>query len=173
MFLTVAVFPTIKHSVPPKKGEIAIVRVSDLSHTQPLQPIKPIETEQLPVAAEVIAPEPAQAPQPVSQPASTYSSQNLYTWGNCTYGVASWINVPQDLGNANQWAYNASREGFTVSPIPRVGSVAQTTGGYAGHVALVIGVDGDTVTIQEMNYAGLGVTSQRTAPINSFTYIYF
>lgn len=101
------------------------------------------------------------------------SGLNDYSWGNCTYGVASWISVPGDLGNANMWAYNANSEGFSVSNIPRVGAVAQTTVGYLGHVAEVIAVDGDTVTVKEMNYNGLGVVDERTTPVSDWTYIYF
>lgn len=173
MLFTLAVFPTIKHQpVNPRMGEIGIVRVSDLAHVQPIKALKPVESQEIATVAEIPVPEPPKAPEP-APPVSIPSSVNLYTWGNCTYGVASWINVPQDLGNANQWAYNASREGFTVSSVPRVGSVAQTNAGYYGHVALVIGVTDSTVVVREMNYTALGVTSEREAPISEFIYIYF
>ena len=36
-----------------------------------------------------------------------------------------------------------------------------------GHVAYVTGVDGDTVTVSEMNYAGFGRVSTRTVNIHS------
>ena len=111
-----------------------------------------------------------------STPASTNfkggDPGNTYAAGNCTYGVASWVPVPNNWGNANAWASNARSQGYTVSPTPKVGSVATTTAGYYGHVALVIGVTGNTVTIQEMNYAGFGIVSSRSASISEFQYIY-
>ena len=115
-------------------------------------------------------PEPAPPTLPIA-PAYTYG--NSYAPGNCTYFIASVKNIPSNLGNANQWAYNASAQGVTVSRVPIVGSVAQnTTDSWLGHVALVIGVDGDQVLLREMNYQGFGVISERWANVSQYQYIY-
>lgn len=101
------------------------------------------------------------------------SFTNSYDWGNCTAGVASWVHVPDDLGNANMWAINAKSEGYEVSDVPQVGSVGQTSAGYWGHVVLVEQVNGDQVYIKEMNAQGLGVVDERWATASDFVYIYF
>lgn len=103
----------------------------------------------------------------------TYGS-NGYDYGYCTWYVASRIPVPSNWGNANTWAYYAALSGWTVSSAPRVGAIAQTAAGYAGHVAIVESVSGDSVTISEMNAtAGWGRVDTRTVPISSFEhYIY-
>lgn len=99
---------------------------------------------------------------------------NPYEAGNCTWYVASRIRVPDDLGNANTWAAQAAVEGYTVSGTPIVGAVAQSTGGYYGHVAIVTAVSGDQVQVSEMNVLGLGVVDSQWYSINHFNnYIYF
>lgn len=98
---------------------------------------------------------------------------DTYTPGNCTYGVSSWVVVPQDLGNANTWASQAAAEGYTVSSTPKVGAVAQTSAGAEGHVALVIAINGSQVEVQEMNYEGLGIVDTRWTNITDWSYIYF
>ncbi len=105
---------------------------------------------------------------------ATYGS-NGYDYGYCTWYVASQISVPSNWGNANTWAYYAALSGWTVSSVPRQGSIAQTSVGYAGHVAIVQSVNADgTVTISEMNAtAGWGRVDTRTVPASSFEhYIY-
>lgn len=98
---------------------------------------------------------------------------NDYVWGNCTFGVASWVKVPSTMGNANQWAYSASSLGYTISSEPIVGSVGVDESGYYGHVFLVTAVEGDTISIKEMNFQGLGITSYRTLPKHGYKFIYF
>ena len=96
---------------------------------------------------------------------------NGYAYGYCTWYVASRIQVPNNWGNANTWAYYAALSGWTVSSTPTVGAIAQTSAGYAGHVAVVTAVDDTdgTVTISEMNAtAGWGRVDTRTLPISSF-----
>lgn len=65
---------------------------------------------------------------------------NGYTFGYCTWYVANMVAVPRNWGNADTWAYYARLSGWTVSPIPIVGAIAQTTAGWAGHVAYVFAV---------------------------------
>lgn len=104
----------------------------------------------------------------------TYS--NSYDVGQCTYGAASMKgDIPSDWGNANNWAYMAKLAGYTVNNIPIVGAVAETTAGWAGHVAVVTGLNADgTIQIEEMNYDGYGdgLYRSRPAAISEFVYIY-
>lgn len=95
---------------------------------------------------------------------------NGYAYGYCTWYVASRIQVPNNWGNANTWAYYAALSGWTVSAAPSVGAIAQTSAGYAGHVAIVTSVNDDgTVTISEMNAtAGWGKVDSRTLSASSF-----
>jgi surface antigen len=100
---------------------------------------------------------------------------NGYDYGYCTWYVASQIPVPSNWGNAATWAYYAALSGWTVSSVPKVGAIAQTSVGYAGHVAIVTSVNDDgTVTISEMNGpAGWGRIDSRTTPVGDFPhYIY-
>lgn len=84
---------------------------------------------------------------------------NAYDYGWCTWYVASRIAVPSNWGNANTWDNYAARSGWTVSPIPRPGAIAQTDAGWAGHVGIVEAVseDGTMIKYSDMNgLAGWG-----------------
>lgn len=101
---------------------------------------------------------------------------NLYAYGNCTAYVASKLPVPDNWGNANEWAVSAAAQGYTVSDTPKVGAIAQTGGDSSlGHVAIVSSINDDgSFTVSEMNYYGLGVIDERitsTAEFQSFIYI--
>jgi surface antigen len=102
----------------------------------------------------------------------TAAYSDTYEWGQCTWFVASRRGVPNHWGNANQWAYNASREGWSVTNQPIVGAIAQTNAGYWGHVAYVVGVGNGRVTVQEMNVYGVGVMDTQDYPTGYFTYLY-
>lgn len=103
-------------------------------------------------------------------PVGTYA--NPYPYGQCTYGVASMKgNIPV-WGNAADWAWEAREAGYTVSDTPIVGSVAQTSAGYWGHVATVVGVGDGTVTVIEQNYDYNGSIREYTYPTSTFVYIY-
>ncbi len=102
-----------------------------------------------------------------------FGGGNSYSYGYCTYYVASRRGVPSSWGNANTWYYNAQASGFSVGPAPVPGAIAWTGGGYYGHVAYVEGVSGGMVTVSEMNYnGGWGRASTRTVPASTFRYIY-
>lgn len=102
------------------------------------------------------------------------NTNNSYAWGNCTAGVASWIKVPEYLGNAADWGANAEALGYKVDDNPTVNSVGYTKEGTYGHVVLVVGVRDKTVDIKEMNYGGnLGVANYRTVDKTDFKYIHF
>lgn len=103
------------------------------------------------------------------------SAGNLYAFGNCTWYVKNKRpDLPNNLGNANTWYSMAAADGFSVGSAPKKGAVGTTTRGWLGHVVYVEGVslDGSTVYISEMNYAGFDVVSTRSAPASEFLYIY-
>lgn len=132
--------------------------------------IKQIQDAQKPPAPPPVV-SPVPAPEPVVEAPVSFS--NSYDWGNCTWAVASWVNVPDNMGNAANWANAAQQDGYTVSSIPKVGSVAQTSAGYFGHVALVEDAQGNQVLIKEANVQGLGVIDERWVDSGQFNYIYF
>ncbi|HSX03039.1 MAG TPA: LysM peptidoglycan-binding domain-containing protein [Candidatus Saccharimonadia bacterium] len=102
-----------------------------------------------------------------------FGGANGYSFGYCTYYVASRRSVPSNWGDANKWYTNAQASGFSVGATPVPGAIAWTGVGYAGHVAYVESVSGGMVTVSEMNFNGNWdrVTS-RTVPASSFRYIY-
>jgi LysM repeat protein len=79
---------------------------------------------------------------------------NGYTYGYCTYYVATRVSVPRNWGNANTWAYYARLSGWTVSSVPVVGAIAQNPNmSYWGHVAYVeeVSPDGSMMRYSDMN----------------------
>lgn len=98
------------------------------------------------------------------------SAGNLYDWGNCTWYVKNKRpDLPNNLGDAGNWTYNARIDGLATGSTPRAGAAGVTY----GHVVYVESVNGDgTINISEMNVFGLGVTNSRLALSTDFTYIY-
>lgn len=90
--------------------------------------------------------------------ASAIYGYNGYDYGNCTWYVASQIQVPANWGNAATWAAGARAAGWHVSAVPTVGAIAQNSWmAYGlGHVGIVdaVSADGKQVEIREMNGAG-------------------
>lgn len=80
---------------------------------------------------------------------------NGYDYGYCTYYVATKIAVPNNWGNANTWDNYAAASGWTVTTTPRVGAIAQSDGGYLGHVAVVEAVSDDGTMIKYSDMNGL------------------
>ena len=95
---------------------------------------------------------------------STRWQNNPGAFGNCTWFAWYWRrnNMPENywvpsgpIGNARSWAGALSARGFAVGRTPAYGAIIQSTSGYYGHVGVVVGVvEGEYITIQEMNYAG-------------------
>lgn len=103
------------------------------------------------------------------------SSGNTYAPGNCTwYAKSRRPDLPNSLGNANTWYYRAQALGWNVGSTPKKGAVGTSTAGWLGHVVYVEGVslDGQSVTISEMNYGGLYSMNTRTVHYTEFNYIY-
>jgi surface antigen len=105
-------------------------------------------------------------------PEFTYA--NDYERGQCTWYVAGRRRIPNGWGNADNWYYAASADGWRTGPTPAVGAIATTSAGAFGHVALVehISADYTQVYVSEMNYVGTGIKSYRWAAATSFRYIY-
>ncbi len=88
-------------------------------------------------------------------------SNDKYAFGNCTY----WVYllrfklkdpIPNNWGNAIDWAKNAIKAGYLVNQTPTIGSIMQDPNapGGLGHVAFVIKVNQTSFTISEMNRVG-------------------
>ncbi len=82
-----------------------------------------------------------------------FSGGGGYDPGWCTYYAAARAGVPGNWGNANTWNIYAPLSGWTVSSVPRVGAVAQTSNGWGGHVGIVEAVspDGSMIKYSDMN----------------------
>ncbi|MFA4996307.1 MAG: CHAP domain-containing protein [Patescibacteria group bacterium] len=90
------------------------------------------------------------------------SSKNGYPYGYCTYYVATRRYVPTSWGDAKNWLNSATRAGYQTGSTPAVGAIVVTRESWWGHVAYVESVNGNEITISEMNAKGWGVTSRRT-----------
>ncbi len=84
-----------------------------------------------------------------------------YARCNCTaWAHSKRQDLPLNLGHAKTWAARAKAQGFPVDGNPRVGEVIvlqpRVQGAHRtyGHVAYVIGVSGNRVTVSEMNGGG-------------------
>lgn len=93
---------------------------------------------------------------------SAGSKINGYPYGYCTYYVASRRYVPSSWGDAKAWLNSARNAGYATGSEPVAGAIVVTRESWWGHVAYVERVDGNSITISEMNARGWGVTSSRT-----------
>ena len=95
-------------------------------------------------------------------------------WGNCTYYVYNRVAqlgkpIPSpSMGHAYMWSNSARSMGYSVSRIPKTGTIAVFSQGVAGsdptygHVSFVEKVFSDgSVLVSEMNVQGLNVISTR------------
>lgn len=130
-------------------------------------PPKAKEAVIIPIAASAPVVHPA-APRPFMGPAM--SAGNTYARGYCTwYAKSRRPDLPNNLGNANTWFTRANSQGIPTGTVPRAGAIGQR----GWHVVYIERVNADgTVFVSEMNYKGWGITSTRSAPANSFKYIY-
>jgi len=92
---------------------------------------------------------------------------HTFAYGHCTYYVAGRVYVPWS-GHAKSWLTNARAYGYQTGNTPVVGSIMVTTENkWYGHVALVEAINGNSITISEMNYVGWNRKSVRVLPANS------
>ena len=121
----------------------------------------------------------------VNGTSGTKSSYNWATAGQCTWGALNkWYQSEGYYpggwtGNAMEWAWGAANAGYTVSGTPRTRSILVMQPGVygsssVGHVAWVTAVNGNEVTIIEMNaLAGPYNYNTRTlTDISGMKYIY-
>ena len=114
---------------------------------------------------------PSRAPKPPSKTSQVVRSVvqnfvgNLFPGGYCTSYVASRRSIPWH-GNAGTWYRQAQNYGFATGQEPRAGVIIVTSESWAGHVGIVEAVNGDSVTISEMNFLGYGRISTRTISKN-------
>ena len=87
---------------------------------------------------------------------------NGYPYGYCTYYAATRRYVPTSWGDAKMWLSSAKRAGYSTGSEAVAGAIVVTSESWWGHVAYVESVDGNTITIAEMNARGWGVVSRRT-----------
>jgi surface antigen/transposase-like protein len=87
---------------------------------------------------------------------------NKFPWGYCTWYAAQRRGDVTWRGSAGQWLNNAQAQGKATGRIPAKGAIIVTSESWWGHVGVVESVQGDKVTISEMNYNGYGVVSKRT-----------
>lgn len=101
---------------------------------------------------------------------SSNSSGNTYYSGYCTwYAKSKRPDLPNSLGNAQTWFSRAQSLGIPTGTEPKAGAIGQR----GNHVVYVEKVNTDnTVSISEMNFRGFGITSTRTVPADTFSYIY-
>ncbi len=144
-----------------------------LAPSAPTPPATPAPTPTPPPAtpAPVVA-APVATPVAVRLAAQTTYANN-YSYGYCTYYVATRRNIPGNWGNAVNWYYQAQLAGYRVGAAPAAGAIAWTGAGSAGHVAYVEQVSGTQVYLSEMNFNGnWNRVTYRWAPASSFRYIY-
>lgn len=73
-----------------------------------------------------------------------------FPWGQCTWYVAQKRYIPWS-GHAKYWLSQAKRYGFQIGTEPVPGAIVVTNESWYGHVAYVEAVNGDYITISEMN----------------------
>jgi surface antigen len=161
--------PVIKPKTTPKlpaSPQVQTASVTELTPGPTGQSAPPVPAASNPAIVAAVIPSIYIAP--------AYTYANSYTAGQCTWYVAGRRQVPSNWGNANNWYYAAERAGWRVGTTPVLGSIAQTSAGYFGHVALVeaISANGLSVEITEMNYDGPYYIDSRWVPTSSFRYIY-
>lgn len=111
---------------------------------------------------------------------------NKYAYGYCTwyvYNMRQAVGKPigSFWGDAYMWLNSAQRAGFATGREPRVHAIMHNYGGWGGlgHVAFVEKVEGDKVTVSEMNnsqYGGWNIKSYRTLDMKTaktYNYIYW
>lgn len=120
------------------------------------------------------APTPTPTPTPAPAPSTNNNSGqgtsngdygNGYVAGQCTWWAYErrrqmGIGTPSYLGNGGQWYATAPSYGLRVDHSPQVGAAISFLPGQAGadgfygHVGVVEAVNGNTITISEMNASG-------------------
>ena len=91
-----------------------------------------------------------------------------FPYGQCTWYVSQQRYVPWS-GNAGTWLGHAKSFGYSTGDTPKKNAIAVFGGNRFGHVALVTNVNGDRMTISEMNYKGFGQVDSRVVKVGNPT----
>ena len=126
-------------------------------------------------------------PTPPTATAGRTLSYNEGAAGQCTWwainefhafdGLYPNFSAPGNNGDAEYWAGNAAYNGWTVTAVPRVHSIAvfppgHNGAGSVGHVAWVTAVGAGSITVSEMDFPTPGVVDTRTlVPDSTVRYI--
>lgn len=94
-------------------------------------------------------------------PGQCTSFAHRYWWKH--YGIKSM----GFRGNGWQWAARAKNAWWVVNKTPSIWAIGVSNESSVGHVFVVIGIDGDKVLIQEMNYAGRYIVTKRWKSVSS------
>ncbi len=102
-----------------------------------------------------------------------------FPYGQCTWYIAQ-KRIVTWSGHAKSWLANARAAGYKTGNTPQVGAIISLSeGGWLGtrygHVAYVESINGNWITISEMNYTGWARKSVRTLKTNDWRirgYIY-
>lgn len=106
------------------------------------------------------------SPAPTIEQSTT--SGNTYAGGYCTWWAKSKRpDLPNQLGNAGRWLSNARNLGLATGSTPQAGSIVVTSESSLGHVGYVEAVNGDEITVSDMNMIGRGKISRRTMSAGS------
>jgi surface antigen len=167
-------------SPPPQQPIVAAAGATALPLSNPGNEIRPIHEIDEPLARQarqatakiyVLATPtaaatatPKQAPMAVRPPSRTVAraaqsrAVNGFTYGYCTWWVATKRSIPW-RGNAAQWWWNARPFGFSEGSAPRAGAImvmGVSASSPQGHVAYVESVRPDgTFVVSEMNWWGV------------------
>ncbi|MDB4940411.1 MAG: hypothetical protein JWO40_836 [Candidatus Doudnabacteria bacterium] len=87
---------------------------------------------------------------------------HIFPWGQCTYYASMKRGGVPWGGDARYWLQNAKAYGAKTGSLPAIGAIVVFSGGRHGHVAIVESVSGDSFTVSEMNWEGLGKVDTRT-----------
>ena len=145
--LALAAYLTIKKPEFPTPQEIAIT----CEQSAPCATVKAQEEERLRVEADL------RQTALRLQPTGTYG--NSYAYRQCTWYVASRVQVPSYLGNATSWSYGLANAGWRQGE-PRRGAVGVSHNGSAGHLVVAERVENGQVLISEYNWVPYSYTER-------------
>jgi len=91
---------------------------------------------------------------------------HIFPGGQCTWYVAQYKYIPWS-GHAGTWLYKARAYGVKTGKTPQVGAIMVSSESWYGHVSIVTKVQGNMITVREMNYEGFNVESTRTLSAKS------
>ncbi|MAF20377.1 MAG: hypothetical protein CMI55_01705 [Parcubacteria group bacterium] len=102
--------------------------------------------------------------------ASSSNGSRVFPYGQCTWYIAQKRKVTWS-GHAKAWLANARVAGYSTGSAPQVGAImVMSEGGWVGrrygHVAYVESIQGEWITISEMNYTCFACKSVRTIKIS-------